>query len=205
MGRPCRRKNLVPIAALKSNVAVDHMEEPATSQPVGVPPLKDRPLPLFEDVLNDAVHFCRGKSGREHLANILSALDRRLSNLMVHGVLTIEGRQRFHVGAVKRLHPRLNQLPRLHACALTSAVERPRRSALRTTRAHTVPRPPRRQTASASRPPPMLGRTARSGAYHAYHDANNRRPECKPKQYAGSDRVWVRIRPQPQRGRRDDE
>src|SRR5438552_2025913 len=51
----------------------------------------------------------------------------------------------------------------------------------------------------------LLGGTARSGAYHAYHDANNRRPECKPKQYAGSDRVRVRIRPQPQRGRRDDE
>src|SRR5438067_13488180 len=50
----------------------------------------------------------------------------------------------------------------------------------------------------------LLGRTARSGAYHAYHDANDRRPECKPKQYAGSDRVRVRIRPQPQRGRRDD-
>jgi len=26
-------------------VAVDHMEEPATSQTVGVPPLKDRPAP----------------------------------------------------------------------------------------------------------------------------------------------------------------
>ena len=26
-----------------------------------------------------------------------------------------------------------------------------------------------------------LGRTAPSGAYHAYHDANNRWPECKPK------------------------
>src|SRR5437763_12348892 len=119
MGRPCRRKNVVPIAALKSNVAVDHMEEAATSQTVGVPPLKDRPLPLFEDVVNEAVHFCRGKSGREHLANILSALDRRLSYLMIHGVFAIEERQRFHVGAVKRLHPSLNQLLRLQTSYLT--------------------------------------------------------------------------------------
>jgi len=35
-------------------------------------------------------------------------------------------------------------------------VERPRSSAWRTTRAHTVPRRPRRQTARASRPPPTI-------------------------------------------------
>jgi len=74
-----------------------------------------------------------------------------------------------------------------------------------------VERPPRSADQAPNRPSltapsqRLLGRTARSGAYHAYHDANNRRPECKPKQYAGSDRVRVRIRPQPQRGRRDDE
>src|SRR5437660_1123265 len=158
------------------------MEEPATSQTVGVPPLKDRPLPLFEDVLNDAVHFCRGKSGREHLANILSALDRRLSNLMVHGVLTIEGRQRFHVGAVKRLHPRLNQLPRLHACALTSEVEGPHRSARSAPRAHNFFQRPRRQTAHASRPPPTIVRCRRSRTTAAIPNAQGK---CVPQVIGG--------------------
>ena len=84
------------------------MEKPTASQSTWVSPFKNSPLPVLKEILNDAMHLCRSKTRGEHLPDVLSTLHRRLSNLMVYGVCSIEGRQRIYVGAVKRLHPRLN-------------------------------------------------------------------------------------------------
>src|SRR6516162_3072608 len=62
-----QERQLVPVAALKCDPPVHHMEEPTTSQAAGVAPLKDSPLALGEEILDDAVHPGRGKPGGEHL------------------------------------------------------------------------------------------------------------------------------------------
>jgi hypothetical protein len=74
---------LVPVAALENDLAADDMKEATSSQTFRIAPLQNRPLPILEDVLDDADHLCSGKSIREHLTNGLAAFDRFLCNLMV--------------------------------------------------------------------------------------------------------------------------
>ena len=81
-----QKRQLVPIATLEGDPSIDHVKEATPPHSERITPLKDRPFPFFEDVLDDANHLRSNKAGGEHLANRGTAFDRSLSNLMVAGV-----------------------------------------------------------------------------------------------------------------------
>ena len=105
---------LVPIATLEGDPSINHVKEATPPQSERVTPLENRPFAFFEDVLDDANHLRRSKAGSEHLANGGTALDRSLSNLMVHGVISVETRECVYVGSIESLNPGVNKLARVH-------------------------------------------------------------------------------------------
>ncbi len=62
-----QERELVPIAALKLDPAVDNVKEAATAKAERVLPFKNRPFAVFEQVLDDADHF----GGGDSLSNML--------------------------------------------------------------------------------------------------------------------------------------
>ena len=111
-----QKRQFVPIATLEGDPSIDHVKEATPPQSERVTPLKDRPFPFFEDVLDDAHHLRRSKAGSEHLANSGTAFDWSVSsNLMVHRVIGVETRECVHVGSIESLNPGVNKLARMHA------------------------------------------------------------------------------------------
>ena len=110
-----QKRQFVPIATLECDPSIDHVKEATAPQSERVTPLKDRPLPFFEDVLDYADHPRRSKAGTEHLPNSGTAFDRSLSNLVVHRVIGVEIRECVYVGSIESLDPGVNKFARLHA------------------------------------------------------------------------------------------
>jgi hypothetical protein len=110
-----QKRQFVPIATLEGDPSIDHVKEATAPQSERVTPLKDRPFPFFENVLDDANHLRRSKAGSEHLANSGTAFDRSLSNLVVHRVIGVETRECVYVGSIESLNPGVNKLARVQA------------------------------------------------------------------------------------------
>jgi hypothetical protein len=91
------------------------MEEATASQAQRIAPLEDGPFTLFEDVLHDANHLGRGETGREHLSDGGSTVDRGLNYLVIDGVFSVEISESVNVGSIECLDPGTNELAWSHA------------------------------------------------------------------------------------------
>ena len=106
----CAGMKACPSSHLADDLAIDHMEEAATSHSQRIAPFKNGPLAIDKNVLDDANHIRRSKPVGKHLPNGRPAMNWRLGNLMVDGVLSVEVRKCIHVGAIKGLDPGSNKL-----------------------------------------------------------------------------------------------
>ena len=97
-----QERELVPIPALECGARVAHGEETTPPQAERIAPLENRDGPGVMDDLGDTGHFRRGELPGEHLADGVATLHRALGDLMVHGVVVIEGGEPIRVGGVDR-------------------------------------------------------------------------------------------------------
>lgn len=105
---------LVPVAPLKLDEGVADVKEAAASEAERIPPLENRPLTLFEEILDDAHHRCPGEFTLEHLPNRGPALDGLFGYLVIDGRVGVEGSERFGIAAVERLDPLQDDFLRSH-------------------------------------------------------------------------------------------
>jgi hypothetical protein len=115
---------LIPIASLKDDAPIDHAEEPTTTEPQRIAPFQDRPLAVFEEILNDASHRGLLELLREHLPDVLPPNDFVSGDLVVHGIVGVELGQRRNVCAVKRLNPAFDNLPWSHDASSVALLAR---------------------------------------------------------------------------------
>src|SRR6516165_6134502 len=94
------------------------MKEPAAAQPFRVAPFQDGPFSVLEEVLRNADHLGRGKSGREHSSNSFAPFNWALGYLMVDRVCVVEGAQRINVRPIESLDPSLYDIARPHCSIL---------------------------------------------------------------------------------------
>lgn len=85
-------RELVKIAPLKSDAAVAHCEEAASTKAEWVSPLERHDLASFVNHLRNAGHISDRKVTLEHLSDCDSSFDRLLYDLMIHRVLVVEVR-----------------------------------------------------------------------------------------------------------------
>src|SRR5262245_4384501 len=60
-----QERQLVPVTALEHDLVSDDMEEATSAKPQRIPPLKDGPFTIFEDLLDEALHLGRRKTCRK--------------------------------------------------------------------------------------------------------------------------------------------
>src|SRR6266478_8494615 len=94
------------------------MEEATPSQTLRIPPFKDRPLAVLEQVLDDADHLGYLEISHELFANSLAALDRLFRNLMIDRVNLVKRGKRIDVCPIKSVHPRPHRILRTYGTHL---------------------------------------------------------------------------------------
>ena len=109
-----KKRQLVPVAALELDLVILDVEEPASSQAKWVTPFKDGPVSVLKEVVDDADHVCGCKAMDEHIANVLSALDWRLGNLVVDGIGRIHFCETDRVLSIEGCNPGMNKFAWCH-------------------------------------------------------------------------------------------
>ncbi len=72
-------------------------------------PFEDGPIAVFEDIFHDAEHFGGSEAGGEHFADGWSPADGGLGDLVVDGIVGVEGGQGVWVGGVEGLDPEFDK------------------------------------------------------------------------------------------------
>lgn len=78
-----QESQFIPVATLENNLTRNDMEESTASKPERISPFEDRPFTILENILNDADHFCRGKTSNKHVEDCCSSLNRRFRDLVI--------------------------------------------------------------------------------------------------------------------------
>jgi hypothetical protein len=102
----------VPVAALKSNLAVADMEDSTASEPLWIAPFQDRHVGILKYILHDANHVGGCKLTGKHGFDRGAAFDRILRNLMVDRILMVEASDFAGFVRVERLDPASYQFAR---------------------------------------------------------------------------------------------
>src|SRR5581483_319437 len=113
------KRQLVPIAALKSNCAVFHLEKSAAAQAQRIAPFQYGPLTVLEDVLHNAVHVRNRKLSREHRADRFTPRNRLLRDLMIYSRFSVQRSQTISIRRTESCYPHFNNFPRTHLLCLT--------------------------------------------------------------------------------------
>jgi hypothetical protein len=77
-----KERQLVPVAALKGNLALAYMEDSAASQAHRIAPFEDRHVAVLKYVLRDANHLGGRKLSGKHRLDGSAAFNRILCDLM---------------------------------------------------------------------------------------------------------------------------
>jgi hypothetical protein len=104
-----KERQLVPVASLKDDLSADDMKKPATSQTKRVAPFENRPFAVFEEVLNDANHFCRAEALTKHPAYGFASFNRAFCYLVVDRLIAVEIRESIDVCSIKSFYPSPHQ------------------------------------------------------------------------------------------------
>jgi hypothetical protein len=105
---------LIPVATLELNPSVDNAEETATTETGRIAPLEDRPLTIFEQILDETHHLRASKLGREHGSDRLAPHHGIPNHLVIGRINRIEGRERLRIGTVERIDPCLHNFSGSH-------------------------------------------------------------------------------------------
>lgn len=109
VSQPCRNSAHPNARRMIHDLTVDEVKEPAAPQPQRVTPFQDRPLAVFEEVLDETHHAGPGESLGEHPADRLASLDRMLGHLVIDRGVIIAIGERVDVLPVERVHPGIHK------------------------------------------------------------------------------------------------
>lgn len=84
------KRNSIPVAALKNDLAVDDMKETTTAQTFRIFPLEHSPLTIFENIFRYTNHRRLCKALCKHLSNRFFTDHRIVNDLVVHGIVAIK-------------------------------------------------------------------------------------------------------------------
>jgi len=107
---------LVPIATLDDDLTLDHTEKAATAETQRIGPFQNRPLAVFEDVLDNASHRGLFELSHEHGPDVITTDDMIGGDLMIDGVVGVEFGQPSDICTVECLNPAFYDLSWPHNC-----------------------------------------------------------------------------------------
>jgi hypothetical protein len=108
-------RQLVPVASLKDDLSIDDMKKAATPQTERVAPFENHPFSIFEEVLNNANHFCPGEAFSKHLAYGFAYFDRVFCYLVVARPVAVEVDKSIYIRSIKCVYPSPHQFFRPHS------------------------------------------------------------------------------------------
>lgn len=90
------------------------MKEPAPSKAERISPLKNRPLAILKEVLDDADHGGGSESSYKHATYVLSPLNRLFNILVIDRVFRVERNESVDISPIECLQPGKDNSARFH-------------------------------------------------------------------------------------------